>query len=312
MAQITVDTDVAVLIDGSLRYRRTEPHFINDTAENKKVALDFVNKGLITIVVDFVIVEAELEIANDNGNPLAIDFNGTQNVNVVSSPIIEVTNAENDYLNVNVNTMPSVTIGSIPSVSLNSGTNTIGNVKITDGSNFGDIDILTSSLTTIDVGHRKVHRGDSFIVFVYFSLAAGATSLFHLKTNNVKLIHAKPPIFQTDGPKIYFEFIENPTLTQGTIPISIFNRNRNSATTSQLQIFSNPTGVSGGTIVDITYLGGGSGGQGVNASATGSNYSSDEELILKTNTNYIGKVVNNFTETSTILVKFIWYETNVL
>lgn len=293
MAQITVDTDVAVFIDGRLRYKNTEPYFINDTIINREVALKMQDEGLITIVVDFVIIDPvydvdinnipEVEIKNDIGNPVSVEF-----------------------LNI-----PSVNINAIPSISLNSGSNIIGAVKVTDGINFLNIDTAAYSLSTIDTSHRKIHLGDSFVINSYITIAAGATVFYQLKTNNVKLIHAKPPIFQTDGPKIYFEFLENPIVTDGTIQLPIYNRNRNSNTLSQLQIFSNPTNISGGNIVDIVYLGGGSGGVGVTATSTGSNYNADDELILKTNTNYVGKMINNYTETSRILSKFIWYETNI-
>jgi len=166
-------------------------------------------------------------------------------------------------------------------------------------------DVIDDAVTTILAEHRMVHKGRLFSVFVKTSVDAEATYYVGIQTGT-KTPHLKQAYCSTDAEKITIELIEGATFTNGDA-VSVFNRNRNSDETSEVTVVKGVSSVSGGSIIDSDYLGGGS-SEGPFAMALGSGVSGVTEWNLKPNENYVLKFINGGASAATVLAKLVWYE----
>lgn len=128
---------------------------------------------------------------------------------------------------------------------------------------------------------------------VYIQGKFGATKLFH----TIERRHS----FEAGGP-FTIDLIEAPTITDGTTAAFAANMNRLSNKTHEAQFFGDPTGVSGGTIIDTLYLP--ASGTGANTTGTGV---SGFERILKKSTDYVIRIVNAGAA-STFYTSVLFYE----
>ncbi|MBO8161171.1 MAG: hypothetical protein H0Z24_05995, partial [Thermosipho sp. (in: Bacteria)] len=101
------------------------------------------------------------------------------------------------------------------------------------------IDSISDSISTIEVEHTEIHKGNSFSLLYKSIIVAEVSVYIQIKTGS-KSVHLKPTNFSTDGDKFTIEFFENPTLTDGTTPITIINRNRTSSNTPLTVFYSDP------------------------------------------------------------------------
>jgi hypothetical protein len=161
---------------------------------------------------------------------------------------------------------------------------------------------LNDGLQIIDINQSEIKNGNVYQISAFFNLPINAIVMFQIKTGQ-KTVHAKPTIFITNGPGIIMNLLENPVIeVEGNVEIPSYNRNRNSDKVAETKIYTDLFGVSGGLIVDSTYFSGG------NMSNVGSNYSSREEMIFKTNSNYVGFIENISSNDVMTSVKFNWSE----
>jgi len=168
---------------------------------------------------------------------------------------------------------------------------------------FVPIDNISNTLNTIAVEHANIHQGILFSVLHKETIAAGAVFYIQIKTGS-KTVHFKPTNISTDADKFVIEFIENPTLTDGTTPAVLINRNRISNNLPESVFYSDPTNVSGGTKIDEFYLGGSVGFKDVG----GDIIAGVNEFILKPNTNYVYKITNEGTANGIIMLRMFFYE----
>lgn len=98
-----------------------------------------------------------------------------------------------------------------------------------------------------DIADRAV-RGEMFHVSAYFTLIGGAATTFQIKTG-AKSAYVTYWSVSSFGELLKVEAKENPTITDGTVEVAAVNMNRNSATTAVTKLYSNPTGISGGTLL---------------------------------------------------------------
>jgi len=145
--------------------------------------------------------------------------------------------------------------------------------------------IFKGSPVVIDVEHHEIHCGDSWYGTRIADIAGTATDSIVInippKIGNVGY-HAVI-LCETEGEAEFHVYEGASTVADGT-PIPIFNRNRNSAETTLVEIFHTPTTATGG--VDIFQKVWGS-GKGVGGGARGLN-----ERIQKDNTKYLITVTN--------------------
>jgi hypothetical protein len=149
-----------------------------------------------------------------------------------------------------------------------------------------------------------MYNGEMYSLGIVATVTAGSVNYLQAKTG-ANLFHTitREHIFDGGGPFL-IEVIENPTLTDGTIPIVATNMNRTSAKTHTMSFFANPTGISGGSIIDTMYLP--ATGAGLNKTGLGGE---ENERILKKNTNYLLRITNNGSQGSTLFTRLIFFET---
>lgn len=145
--------------------------------------------------------------------------------------------------------------------------------------------------------------GDMYILSSVRSVGSGATIYIQGKFGSTQLFHTieRRHTFEGGGPYT-IDLIESPTITDGTTAVLARNMNRQSTNTHTAQFFSDPTGVSGGTIIDTLYIP--SAGLGSQTTGTGV---LGVERILKKSTSYVLKIVNGGAA-STFYTSVLFYE----
>ena len=145
--------------------------------------------------------------------------------------------------------------------------------------------------------------GNMYLLSAVRSVGAGATVYIQGNFGSTKLFHTleRRHSFESGGPYTV-DLIESPTITDGTTSAVAANMNRLSSKTHEAQFFSDPTGVSGGTIIDTLFMP--ALGTGANTTGTGV---SGVERILKRSTKYVIRIVNAGAA-STFYTSVLFYE----
>ena len=132
----------------------------------------------------------------------------------------------------------------------------------------GVCDEMTNSLITISYEHHEIHEGDSFVVsIVDTTMASAETLVLAFKTPaGTKRAHLIYEYSTLTG--AHCELIEGPTWDQGSgAAVTITNRLRAASPASSIllenrgqvtftasdEMISNPTTLSGGTVIDTNY-----------------------------------------------------------
>jgi len=155
--------------------------------------------------------------------------------------------------------------------------------------------------------HALEHKGLLFsVTYKFAAIPSGATAYLMFTTPPNAQVHFKQSLITTDAEKISVSITEGATASGGDT-LTVFNRNRNSTNAALSIVKANVTGVTGGTIIDIDYLGGGA-SAGPKAVAIGTEVAGVTEWILKPNTNYVISLVNDGASEASAIVKLLWYE----
>ena len=171
------------------------------------------------------------------------------------------------------------------------------------------IDFITNGVKQINTDHTHIHDGEAFSFdYKATNVANGANVDIQLKTGDTKYVHFKPFIITSDSPNINIQLIEAPTITDGTTPVTLINRNRVQGNEFDTTAFSDPSAISGGTVIQSQFIGGGSGGFGFSATASGGSANNDNEFVLAQSTDYLIRVTNNSGDTANILISVFGYE----
>jgi hypothetical protein len=179
--------------------------------------------------------------------------------------------------------------------------NNIGGTTICDGSQYSRIDLITGAIESIDYAHHEVHAGTHFFYTDSVTIASGSSQTYMMTVpNTTKWPHM---IIHLDGTAVTSLVITEAADRDGTAEQTVFNNDRNSATTATMKIHK---GVSGGTTNGTTIF--------THASGTATNQSRDdtatgngEEIILKQNTKYL-LIITSGTNGNLVNVRFEWYE----
>lgn len=134
----------------------------------------------------------------------------------------------------------------------------------------------------------------------YFTVNQGATALFQMKTgasSPIVLYYSLVAATQS----CRFKAIEAPTVTDGTTLVASRNMNRNSANTSTMVLYSDPTSVSGGTTLIDSVIP--SGGNKTGGGATG-----ELAWTMKPDTSYIVSVENLGNNSTICTFEMAWLE----
>lgn len=165
---------------------------------------------------------------------------------------------------------------------------------------------VTNGQRSISTDHANIHAGISYSFPTKFTIAAAGIAYLEFQTPVKGYVHFKPMNFSADGPKILVQLYEAPTLTPGSVQVVQNRRRLGTPPTASSVVRINPTGVSGGTLLDQDYIGGGVGIGGILSS--GGNASNDNEWVLAQNTLYLLKLTNNGSSSADVNMKLFWYE----
>lgn len=142
----------------------------------------------------------------------------------------------------------------------------------------------------VDPFHAELNSGDMWSIYqVNPALATGGIMYYEIRVSPDYEADVEGfEIFCTD---LYVEvaLIEDPTLTTGATAITPRNLKRASSKVANTVYKSNPTGISGGTIIDLFYVGGGT---GVGATKSGGQLHSQLGWLLNPDTNYLLRLTN--------------------
>lgn len=163
------------------------------------------------------------------------------------------------------------------------------------------VDSSTHTLQTIEYDHHEIHAGSSFFYTDSVELASAATQDYLITTpNTTKWAHF---IFSATGNAITQAQLYEGADRTGTTSQTIYNMNRNSATTATVTVHK---GTSGGT-TDGTLIWQLKSGSSSGASRTPMASERQNELILKQNTKYILRITSG-TNANLTNVRLQWYE----
>jgi hypothetical protein len=161
------------------------------------------------------------------------------------------------------------------------------------------IDIPTNVTSTIDYSHHEIHAGSSFNVCYNADIANGATlKLLIVTPNTTKWAHMT---YEVEGEaEMDLLIYEGATTTNDGTPITVFNRDRNSATTATVTAFHTPTVTVTGTQIRCWHPGAGK--------TYGGGDRAIHEIILKQGTKYYFLLTNATTSNNWLNIKVDWYE----
>jgi hypothetical protein len=140
----------------------------------------------------------------------------------------------------------------------------------------------------INSEHHEIHCGDSYLVSRIVDLGNGASDDILIivpdeagSGQSQKLYHFLPR--GASEAEVIWYLYEAPTVSANGTAMTAFNRNRNSAFTSDLEHYHTPTVTTVGTLISTDHAGSGRGTGGEARS---------EEFVLKNNTKYLLRVTN--------------------
>lgn len=167
---------------------------------------------------------------------------------------------------------------------------------------------FTKAFKVISTDHAYIHDGKSFRYPHLLSITAGGTNKITFLTPTVlsgKVVHFRPADLSTSGDKVTVNMYETSTGNTGGNARVPLNSNRNSALASGSTLLDGVTVTGNGTLIDIKYIGGGT---GVGQARSGAGSQESEEIVLKPATLYTIEVINNSSATNIVLIGLRWYE----
>jgi len=163
------------------------------------------------------------------------------------------------------------------------------------------VEETTNSLKVIDYSHAELHSGDRFVAKSYEALAKNATKDFLIITpNTAKWAHMTIGLANKSG-ELAWSLYEDATVSANGTLDGTFNRNRNSVTANTTLIYEDPTVTGVGDLLPDGYLGSGK-------NLPGGEARDSEEILLKQNTIYLLRVVEQNVAATIINWVFDWYE----
>lgn len=155
----------------------------------------------------------------------------------------------------------------------------------------------------VDVNHARMHEGRAFFAWSMNTaaapLAAGASIDIVMASNSGITPHIT--VGYASGGDCEFYMYEGTSTTGGTAFTPV-NRNRTSATTSQVAMVINPTINTLGTLIDAQVGPGGSGPKSGGGTGAGLEY------VLAPLTNYHFRLTNVSTKSELAVLTLEWYE----
>ena len=167
--------------------------------------------------------------------------------------------------------------------------------------NVAEVDGVANALVTIDTIHNWIHEGVVYTATeLDLTLAADASIELLLRVPAATYVHFGADAAVGSDASVWF--FEDPTSTDDGSAVSRINRNRASANTSSLLVFTGPTLTGDGTKLSEGLIPGGSGGN-----ANGGQAVSLMEWILNEG-DYLVRLTNEDGGASADSIALHWYE----
>lgn len=161
----------------------------------------------------------------------------------------------------------------------------------------------SGNIPTVGELQNAVHNGMAY-GFTKHGTIAATTTLIMLGVAGARQVHFDGFMCDISQGNFLLELWEAPTVaTLGTQQVAQA-RNRASANTSQMLIYAGGTVSANGTLIHDDLLI--AIGQG--ADVSGGTAGLDDGFVLKANTTYMIKMINNASSTTTYNAKFAWHE----
>lgn len=190
---------------------------------------------------------------------------------------------------------------------IRSGSNTLigdPDVRIVDSAgNVYEDAIPSRCMPTIEIDHFFTHAGATFSCSGNGVVTSLSSKYYHIKTgaNVVHLIHYDFVSTLANADVILFE---NPTITDDGTPMAVHNKNRISGKTPTVQSFIDPTVTGGGEGTELEHDKMVGGKQSGGATFDEGGY----EWVLKANSSYLLKYINNANQDDVTTHKFVFLE----
>lgn len=173
-------------------------------------------------------------------------------------------------------------------------------IKIWDGNLVWAMDGSFDAGITIDPGHHEIHEGRHFYYKSYATLGNNdSTMVLFVVTDTTRWPHILFATSPQDG-KAYFRLHRGVTVSDSGVQITPVNRDENSLNESVHKVFLGPTITDYGTTIG-TYVAG-------SGKKSGGEVRSNNELVGKQNTLYLGVIDNASTSANEIDILVDWYE----
>lgn len=156
------------------------------------------------------------------------------------------------------------------------------------------------------IGHlsSQIILGNTYVTDHRFDIPNTESRSLQIKTG-AKKMNLTTLLIVPEAELFVSEFIEAPTITDGTTEVSIINADRTSTSSTTMTIYSNPSGISAGTTIEEVDMFGES---GVGQNRRGDRYQSSLDFILKENEDYVIRITNNGAGGSQVHISIRWYE----
>jgi hypothetical protein len=165
------------------------------------------------------------------------------------------------------------------------------------------LDKATNTLQVLDYEHHEIHAGSHFVYYDYDAdVDTGAPKYYRITTpDTTKWAHMQFVLY-SEGAGTW-RLYENPTVNAPGTTATVFNNDRNSATTATLVVAYDATSTADGTLIKIWSTGSGT----TNPTRVGSESRSSVELVLKQNEDYFLKFTPD-ADNAKAKVSMHWYE----
>jgi len=165
------------------------------------------------------------------------------------------------------------------------------------------LDKATNTIQTIDYAHHEIHAGSHFFYTDYDSdVDTASPKYYRITTPDTEKWGHMIFVLYSEGVGTW-QLFENPTVNAAGTAATVFNSNRNSATTATIVVAYDPTSTADGTLLKTWRTGSGT----TAPTRIGSENRSDNEIILKQNEDYFLKFTPD-SDNSKTKVELEWYE----
>jgi hypothetical protein len=177
------------------------------------------------------------------------------------------------------------------------------NAWLFDGAGTAIVADKSGGIRVNNEAQTALHDGNLFSFFSNGTISGGS-SIILLGKVGAKQVHFDWFVVDVSQGAFLVEFFESPTVTSNGTAQIVSKRNRASLISSTLALYSGATVSANGTLMSSDkLLSIGTGAKVLSGSA-----GIDDGWVLKSNTDYIIKLTNQESSTTSFNAKFVWHE----